>query len=802
MNKIYLLLSFFLFQLFFSNHNNVYVDQDLKDFSFDNKTVKKETFHLFSHGKQGQLFINGKWMDANQIYRFVKEHMTNKNELLIYGCNFASGKDGIEAVQYLEKKLNVKVSASEDITGKDGNWILEYGNSENTLRPIYHSNLQLDNTHYLQPIVFGEYGATRITEEFVYLSTPSATNISVTIRMSDGTTIPRLSVYSINAATTTIVTNGVVTLSNGTPVRLSFINASNVILAPGTSPVTVATTRAGTIIPANIGGLIFQSTGNFFVNYRGNDASQAGSVLTKGSVALGKNFFWGGTPNEFTTSVPEVGNMVSITATENNTIVTVNNIDAGTEFINGASATPLTGTNITRTLQKGQSFILYAKVKINTLSLQDRGWLGAKITSNNNIAVTVGGLMQQGSIETGTVSDSRDIAVDQLVPVEQLGNEYVVMQGNGGAYERVIVIATEANTTITMNANTSPSYTLANAGDYAIVPASFFTNKNMYLKTNKAVYIFHKIFGGTSLATNSFMFIPPLSCFGQTSVNMIPDAKQIGTTVYPNTELAVLTASGATNAPVVTVGGVTLSALVAAGTAVPGNPNWRSYRYNVADATGGTATIKNVRISSASSIQAELIGASVNAGFGGYYSGFGTSPIVNITVLNSPTARPCTGNTGNSSLTVPSGLGTYQWYKNNILIPGATNNTYAIPIVDIMPAEYNVIVTVPGGCLIYSNVVKSYACPCYKPGASGVPEITKIGISTRTSRSTPNWPTDINNGFIAIESNDKGMVITRVSDPEISIVDPVDGMIVFDTDDICLKIYNGTIWSCINQTCN
>lgn len=665
---------------------------------------------------------------------------------------------------------------------------------------------QLDNTHYLQPIIFGAYGSTAatITEEYIYLSTPSTSNISVTVRMADGTTIPRLSVYNINAATTTIVTNGVVTFANTTPVRLSVINASNVVLAPGTSPMTRPTTTAGTIIPANVGGMIFQSTADFFVNYRGADASQAGSSLTKGQVALGKNFFWGGTPNEFTTSIPEVGNMVSIMATENNTVVTINNIDAGTQFINGASATPLTGTTFTRTLQKGQSFILYAKVKLNAFSLQDRGWLGAKITADKNIAVTVGGLMQQGSIETGTVSDSRDFAVDQLVPVEQLGNEYVIMQGNGGTYERVVVIATEANTTVSVNGSATPNYTLANIGDYVVVPGSLFTNKNMYLKTNKAVYVFHKIFGGSSLATNSFMFIPPLSCFGQTSVNMIPDAKQIGATVYPNTELAVLAASGTANAPVVSVGGVSLAAIVAAGTAVPGNPNWRSYRYDIANASGGTATIKNVRVSSAGTIQAEIIGASGNAGFGGYYSGFGTAPIVTINVANSPTTRPCTGTTGSStlSLSVTPGLGAYQWYKNGIAISGATTSNYSIPITDSSAAEYNVVVTPPGGCLIYSNVVKSYACPCYKPGVTGTPEITKIGISTRASKSTINFPADVNNGFIALESNDKGLVITRVTDPEISITNPVDGMMVFDTDDVCLKIYDGTKWSCINQTCN
>lgn len=663
---------------------------------------------------------------------------------------------------------------------------------------------QLDNTHYLQPIIFGAYDTTTITEEYIYLSTPSSTNITVNIRMADGTTIPRLSVYNINAATTANVATGVVTFSNTTPVRIAIINASNVVLPPGSSPMTVATNRAGTIIPANIGGLLFTSADDFFVNYRGLSSSQAGSVLTKGKVALGKNFFWGGTPNEFTTNVPEVGNMVSMMATENNTVITISNIDSGTQFINGASTTPLTGTTFTRTLQKGQSFVLYAKVKLNALSLQDRGWLGAKISSDKNIAVTVGGLMQQGSVETGTLSDSRDFGVDQLVPVEQLGNEYVVMQGNGGVYERVIVVATEANTKITMNANTTPSYTLVNIGDYQIVPASFFTNKNMYLKSNKAIYVFHKIFGSSALNTNSFMFIPPLSCFGQTSVNMIPDAKQIGTTSYDNTELAVLAASGTANIPVVTVGGTALAATVAAGTAVPGNTNWRSYRYNIATAAGGTATIKNVRVSSAGTIQAELVGASGAAGFGGYYSGFGTAPIVTIAVANSPSSRPCTGTTGSSSLSlsVTPGLGTYQWYKNGAPISGGTNSNYLIPITDNSAAEYNVVVTPPGGCLIYSNVVKSFACPCYKPGATGTPEITKIGVSTRASKSTANWPADMNNAFLALESNDKGLVITRIPDPEESITTPVNGMIVFDTDDLCLKIYDGTQWSCINQTCN
>ena len=664
---------------------------------------------------------------------------------------------------------------------------------------------QLDNVHYLQPIIFSLYSSATITEEYIYVSTPSTANITVTVRMADGVTIPKLLVTNINTSVSNYVSTGSIVISNSNPVRLSMVDASNIILNPGNSPLTLPTSMAGTIIPADSGGLLFQSNDKFFVNYRGRSGQQAGSVLTKGKAALGKNFFWAGTPNEYFTAVSEIGNMASIMAAENNTVITVSNIDSGTEFIDGVNSTPLTGTTITRTLQKGQSFILYAKVKTGQLGLQDTGWLGSQITSNKNITVTVGGLMQQGGIVSGNSTSGRDFAVDQLVPVERIGSEYVVMQGNGDIQERVIVVATQANTTVSINGSSSPNYTLPNLGDYQIVPASFFVNKNMYLKTNKPVYVFHKIYGdsnATIYATNSFMFIPPLSCYGQTTVDMIPDGKRIGTTQYSNTQLAVL--ASVSSPPIVTVDGNITNPITGEGNiAVPGNSNWTSYRYDIANATGGTAAFKNIKISSMGTIQAELIGANGNAGFGGYYSGFGISPAAEIIVTGSTIpSRPCTGDTGNSTLSVAPDLGTYQWYKDNIAIPGATHNTYSIPVTDTTIANYNVIINGPGGCLVYSNVVRSYRCPCYKPGITGTPEITKIGISTRQTASTPNFPADKNNGFIALESNNKGMVITRIPNPETSISNPVNGMFVYDTDDSCLKIYDGSQWTCINQTCN
>ena len=100
-------------------------------------------------------------------------------------------------------------------------------------------------------------------------------------------------------------------------------------------------------------------------------------------------------------------------------------------------------------------------------------------------------------------------------------------------------------------------------------------------------------------------------------------------------------------------------------------------------------------------------------------------------------------------------------------------------------------------------------CACYKPATSGVGLATNHGITSlqRAGAQSGDWPTLRKGAFTALEANTKGFVINRVISPETSIALPVEGMVVFDTDENagqgCLKIYrNGTGWSCLNtQTC-
>ncbi|SDI38987.1 hypothetical protein [Chryseobacterium jejuense] len=89
---------------------------------------------------------------------------------------------------------------------------------------------------------------------------------------------------------------------------------------------------------------------------------------------------------------------------------------------------------------------------------------------------------------------------------------------------------------------------------------------------------------------------------------------------------------------------------------------------------------------------------------------------------------------------------------------------------------------------------------CVKDPAIGTPDgYTKIGISGHENIQN-GWPGNVPNGFMALESKDKGIVITRTTSSNIAI--PVEGMLIYDTADKCFKLYNGTVWNCIARSCN
>lgn len=115
---------------------------------------------------------------------------------------------------------------------------------------------------------------------------------------------------------------------------------------------------------------------------------------------------------------------------------------------------------------------------------------------------------------------------------------------------------------------------------------------------------------------------------------------------------------------------------------------------------------------------------------------------------------------------------------------------------------YKFTYTVNGSCTgVASTIITiNLTGSCTQPAASGDAVTGKIfGISTVSARPE-NWPKDVKNAHIALLSKNKGFVLTRTTSASIS--NPQKGMLIWDTYDKCIKLYNGTIWRCIEQSCN
>ncbi|MGS4346974.1 hypothetical protein ACKUSY_15590 [Myroides odoratus] len=88
-----------------------------------------------------------------------------------------------------------------------------------------------------------------------------------------------------------------------------------------------------------------------------------------------------------------------------------------------------------------------------------------------------------------------------------------------------------------------------------------------------------------------------------------------------------------------------------------------------------------------------------------------------------------------------------------------------------------------------------------EPNTESATEFTETGISDIQDIDRT-WLTNISNGFIAIASKRQGFVITRVQSVEdIAVGDRVEGMLVYDIRDQCVKLFDGSTWNCLKPDC-
>jgi hypothetical protein len=143
-----------------------------------------------------------------------------------------------------------------------------------------------------------------------------------------------------------------------------------------------------------------------------------------------------------------------------------------------------------------------------------------------------------------------------------------------------------------------------------------------------------------------------------------------------------------------------------------------------------------------------------------------------------------------------SGTGT--WSLNS---SGVLTFTPVTGFVGNIPVTGYTIYDTAGLISNTANIILTIYKYCTKPGTTGISSNpTKFGISTHSVKLS-SWPESIPNGFIALESNTKGFVITRVQNSSL-ITDPKEGMIIYDIAANCVKLYANNIWKCIARDCN
>lgn len=441
---------------------------------------------------------------------------------------------------------------------------------------------QLDTIHWVPPMhARGEYGP-----QFLYISTPEPLPFPVEIR--DGQN---------NVIQTIIV-------ANAQPQRYDLGNTDNTRLL---------VTENNLANPLNNKGFVLVGPKKFYVNFRAHSSSyyQACDLTCKGRAALGQTFriahlIQG--PNDIGRS-----NFIGIMATEDNTTVRLSDYDSSVRFRIGGSD-EIIAAPFTKTLNAGES-IVFAQYIYNSASFQPpNGLIGSLLSSDKPVAVNV------GSWTGGPSNSGNDIGVDQIVPFELVGEEYILCKGNGGTIlEFPIVVAHEDGTVVKINGSSTPAATL-NAGQWLQVTSNQYSSSgNIYIECSKPAFMYQMVGGVPSgddeKRTAGLIFVPPISCSIPNAVDNIYQPNQIGDVNYDGGLMVV-----AMKDSVVTLrinGNITQLGSPAT---VSGNPDFVTYRNLTVFSSNNPPETASIIAEGA--VQVAYFGRNGAAGFGGFYSGF------------------------------------------------------------------------------------------------------------------------------------------------------------------------------------
>lgn len=520
------------------------------------------------------------------------------------------------------------------------------------LSNVKDSYAQIDSLHYIPPMCAFSASSSDVDDHQMVLTTTETTPFTVTIRNN--------SVDDSNSFVRTV------SLSSSSPRKVSLnwpgkrLNSQGVIGKDDLNKIL------------NTEGLIVSGPKKFFVSIQQKSGAQGDLLTSKGTVGLGTDFYSGHMRSETGTYDNYNGHFIGVMATENNTNITFNNTKI--KFHEKAKVEPFTVS-----LNKGQSIVVGVSIKELISQGKNLNHVnGTHISSNKPIAVSSGSWCATGHLKND--GNGRDIGFDQLVPTEVVGQEYILIKGEGidrgpKYNERALIVATEANTTVTYYYNKKNNNnkiklitkikTLTTPGSYYFTGEDEFissVNKNLYINADKKVFVYQTLSGANKNQTAGLCFIPPLKCTADKEVTIAYANKLSSLPVTP--VLKLVTQDGS----VIKLNGKALKNAGNYRETVAGNSNWETYNIPNSElkSTYYNSGDKSIfKIESTGALNAMLAIQSGNVGGGGYFSGFGDVP-----QIEQNPELTTQGLCGDNVKLTAIGFDTYNWYKDGVIVPG------------------------------------------------------------------------------------------------------------------------------------
>ena len=519
----------------------------------------------------------------------------------------------------------------------------------------FYSSAQLSKIHYIPPLAYGvDGGSTPNRGQYLYISTPSATDVNVVITPVGGA--PQA-----------------IAVRNNNPFRYEIqgnpgIGSSQAMLAADNTNQTAR-------VHVDKGYIIEAVESEIYVALRtyGGGTFQAGALVSKGGAALGTQFRSGMYTSYRPSTAPlTFVSFISVMGTEAGTILTINNIDENVDLVDvdeGALGSNAFNqlNDIVVNLNRGDTYTLAVEASsggdVPALLEYDAGHtynsdglIGARITSTKPVVVNSGSMT--GAFTEGG-NGLKDYGFDQLVDQSKVGSKYIFKKGDGITdTENILLVATTDNTSITINGNPVTTATrgrrflksisvsdfeagdtnddgdgggppnpfltttTVTAGEYFLIEGDKYDgNGNMYVETSHPVYAFQGISPGGGQQVGLF-FAPPLKCSSLGDVNNIPEIEKIGDQILIG-KVNIISRIGAvititddnnTNEPIGTLNVAT----VVGPSAVTGNADYVTYTI--------TGLLGNVSVFSNDELYVNYFNESGAAASGGFYSGFSSPP--------------------------------------------------------------------------------------------------------------------------------------------------------------------------------